>query len=209
MGGRKPKSTSSLSPEEEEKRRVRRERNKLAAARCRKRRVDQTNTLTDLVDQLEAERGQLRMEIQELELEKKDLEYLLSSHRTQCKRSLIVGINAIDTTDKPLAKQKLEFKEPINTPLIDKIKQEIDDPTYYERDGMFPPPLKRALISTASNPVFGAVTNPAIATLTAAKPNRPRYAYYGYYILKCVYFVIFACIFSNFLLYFFTKFNEY
>lgn len=171
MGGRKPKSTSSLSPEEEEKRRVRRERNKLAAARCRKRRVDQTNTLTDLVDQLEAERGQLRMEIQELELEKKDLEYLLQSHRAHCKRSCNSVVDVSETMDKHVSKSKLEFKEPYGAPLIDKIKEEIDDTTYDERDHCLPPPLKRVLIS---NPVFGAVTNPAIAMLTAAKPNRPR-----------------------------------
>ena len=34
-----------ISPEEEERRRVRRERNKLAAAKCRQRRVDHTNRL--------------------------------------------------------------------------------------------------------------------------------------------------------------------
>ncbi|XP_025834943.1 uncharacterized protein LOC108738749 isoform X3 [Agrilus planipennis] len=45
MGGRKPAKTLDLSPEEEERRRIRRERNKMAAARCRKRRVDHTNTL--------------------------------------------------------------------------------------------------------------------------------------------------------------------
>ena len=46
-GGRKPaiKAEEELSPEEEERLRIRRERNKQAAARCRKRRVDQTMTL--------------------------------------------------------------------------------------------------------------------------------------------------------------------
>merc|ERR1711988_514554 len=43
-GGRKPrdKEEETLCPEEEERRKMRWERNKLAAARCRKRRVDQT-----------------------------------------------------------------------------------------------------------------------------------------------------------------------
>lgn len=45
MGGRKPAKDINCSPEEEERRRVRRERNKAAAARCRKRRVDHTNSL--------------------------------------------------------------------------------------------------------------------------------------------------------------------
>merc|ERR1712036_92808 len=45
-----PPSFELLQPtstEEEERRRMRRERNKLAAARCRKRRVDQTETLQE------------------------------------------------------------------------------------------------------------------------------------------------------------------
>lgn len=37
-----------ISPEEEERRQVRRERNKMAAARCRKRRLDQTNELVEV-----------------------------------------------------------------------------------------------------------------------------------------------------------------
>jgi len=37
-----------LSAEEEERRRIRRERNKLAAAKCRQRRVDHTNRLMNV-----------------------------------------------------------------------------------------------------------------------------------------------------------------
>lgn len=48
MGGRKPAKDLNITPEEEERRRVRRERNKLAAARCRKRRVDHTNSLVQV-----------------------------------------------------------------------------------------------------------------------------------------------------------------
>ena len=45
--GRKPYAFPlQLSAEEEHRRSVRRERNKLAAAKCRQRRVDQTNQLT-------------------------------------------------------------------------------------------------------------------------------------------------------------------
>lgn len=43
VGGRKPNKPSNLSPEEEQKRAVRRERNKQAAARCRRRREDHTS----------------------------------------------------------------------------------------------------------------------------------------------------------------------
>lgn len=47
-------SPSQLTPEEEEKRRVRRERNKLAAAKCRNRR-------RELTDRLQAVRTVLRV----------------------------------------------------------------------------------------------------------------------------------------------------
>lgn len=174
MGGRRPKTTSHLTPEEEEKRKVRRERNKLAAARCRKRRVDQTNELLDKVSQLEQERGRLEKEIQELQNEKEEIQYVLESHLNQCKLSMT---KAMDT------KPKLAFKEPQpnHLPLIDKIKVEVDEDfkvdSYDDRDSMgHPPAAKRVLLSQSANPIIsGAITNPS-ASMNAAfggKPNRP------------------------------------
>merc|ERR1712158_259773 len=60
-GGRKPrdKEEETLCPEEEERRKMRRERNKLAAARCRKRRVDQTESLQDEVNLWEGKKKAL------------------------------------------------------------------------------------------------------------------------------------------------------
>lgn len=171
MGGRKPKSTTFISPEDEEKRRVRRERNKLAAARCRKRRVDQTNTLTDLVEKLLAEKNQLKSEVDALKLEEKDLVYVLQTHVPQCKITVSAVVEAIDNADKIVAKQKLEFKDSMTVaPLLDKIKVEINDPAYEERE-MTVPPLKRVLLSTA-NPVFSAASNSV--TIAPLKPSRPR-----------------------------------
>ncbi|XP_033735917.1 fos-related antigen 1-like isoform X2 [Pecten maximus] len=74
-----------LSPEEEERRRVRRERNKVAAAKCRQRRVDHTNRLTGETDQLESERDDLESEIQQLQQQKDQLEFLLQAHQPLCK----------------------------------------------------------------------------------------------------------------------------
>lgn len=162
MGGRRPKNSANLSPEEEEKRRVRRERNKLAAARCRKRRVDQTNDLLEKVLVLENEKNKLQRDIQELQSEKEDLECLLQSHRTQCKLQIGTSITKMDM------KSKLEFKEPV---LLGKIKVEMDDTTYDE----VPSPTKH-LISTA-NPVISAITNPIVssALTVASKPmTRPN-----------------------------------
>lgn len=152
MGGRRPKNSANLSPEEEEKRRVRRERNKLAAARCRKRRVDQTNDLLEKVLILENEKNKLQRDIQDLQAEKEDLECLLQSHRSQCKLQLGGIAKVVEM------KSKLEFKEPIHMPLIGKIKVEVDDSTYEDT----PSPTKHLLSNI--NPVIGAVTNPAIAS---------------------------------------------
>ncbi|KAG5882584.1 hypothetical protein JTB14_030133 [Gonioctena quinquepunctata] len=82
MGGRKPAKNLDCSPEEEERRRIRRERNKAAAARCRKRRVDHTNTLIMETDELEHKKQLLQEEMHELQALKEQLEYLLEPHRS-------------------------------------------------------------------------------------------------------------------------------
>jgi len=84
-GGRKPTRNERLSPEEEERRRIRRERNKLAAARCRKRRMDHTNNLVDETEGLEEKKRTLQAEIQALQNEKEELEFILDAHRAICK----------------------------------------------------------------------------------------------------------------------------
>jgi len=88
-GGRKPMKMEEeeLSPEEEERRRVRRERNKMAAARCRKRRMDQTSTLQEEVDQWEDKKRALQEEIQALRNQKEELHFILSAHKNVCRRS--------------------------------------------------------------------------------------------------------------------------
>lgn len=157
MGGRRPKNAANLSPEEEEKRRVRRERNKLAAARCRKRRVDQTNELLGKVLILESEKNKLQHDIQELQAEKEDLECLLQSHRSQCKFQIGGFTKVVEM------KSKIEFKEPIHMPLIGKIKVEVDDPAYEE----MPSPTKHLL--SGANPVIG-----AIPTINSAVPGTSK-----------------------------------
>ncbi|XP_053329380.1 protein FosB isoform X2 [Spea bombifrons] len=75
----------ALTPEEEEKRRVRRERNKLAAAKCRNRRRELTDRLQSETDLLEEEKSTLEAEIDELRRQKEQLEFTLLSHRPTCK----------------------------------------------------------------------------------------------------------------------------
>jgi len=88
-GGRKPASIKDeeLCPEEEERRRIRRERNKLAAARCRKRRVDQTETLQIEVNEWENKKRMLQEEIQSLQATKEELQFILDAHKSVCKQS--------------------------------------------------------------------------------------------------------------------------
>uniref|UniRef100_A0A672FYG0 Proto-oncogene c-Fos-like n=1 Tax=Salarias fasciatus TaxID=181472 RepID=A0A672FYG0_SALFA len=76
--------TSQLSPEEEEKKRIRRERNKMAAAKCRNRRRELTDTLQAETDKLEEEKAALETEIANLLKEKERLEFILASHKPVC-----------------------------------------------------------------------------------------------------------------------------
>ncbi|XP_053361877.1 fos-related antigen 1a [Clarias gariepinus] len=74
-----------LSQDELERRRIRRERNKLAAAKCRTRRRELTDSLQNETDQLEDKKSRLQKEIAELEKEKEKLELVLEAHRPICK----------------------------------------------------------------------------------------------------------------------------
>ncbi|XP_078090691.1 protein c-Fos-like [Mustelus asterias] len=82
--GRRGKA-EQLSPEDEEKRKVRRERNKLAAAKCRNRRRELTDSLQTETEQLEGQKSTLETEIAELLKEKERLEFILAAHRPVCR----------------------------------------------------------------------------------------------------------------------------
>merc|ERR1711899_154811 len=102
-GGRKPrdKEEETLCPEEEERRKMRRERNKLAAARCRKRRVDQTESLQDEVNLWEGKKKALQEQIQQLQEENK-LEFILEAHKSVCSRvssESALDVKPITTTE--------------------------------------------------------------------------------------------------------------
>ncbi|KAG7461265.1 hypothetical protein MATL_G00208210 [Megalops atlanticus] len=82
---RKRGNTEQLSPEEEERKRIRRERNKMAAAKCRNRRRELTDTLQAETDSLEDEKSALQTEIANLMKEKERLEFILLAHKPACK----------------------------------------------------------------------------------------------------------------------------
>ncbi|XP_064184283.1 protein c-Fos-like [Anguilla rostrata] len=95
--------TEQLSPEEEEKKRIRRERNKMAAAKCRNRRRELTDTLQAETDALEDEKAALQAEIANLLKEKEKLELILAAHKPACK--IAEDIDCI-------------FQEPIGSPQL-------------------------------------------------------------------------------------------
>ena len=68
-----------------DKRLQRRERNKQAAARCRKRRLDLTCNLQDEVEAWEERVRSLKEELSELETQKRGLETILRKHSSDCK----------------------------------------------------------------------------------------------------------------------------
>ncbi|KAJ8341567.1 hypothetical protein SKAU_G00338580 [Synaphobranchus kaupii] len=82
--GRRGK-TEQLSLEEEDKKVIRRERNKMAAAKCRNRRRELTDTLQAETDTLEDEKSSLQNEIASLMKEKEKLEFILAAHKPVCK----------------------------------------------------------------------------------------------------------------------------
>ena len=88
---RRNDNDDSMTPEEAEKRRIRRERNKLAAARCRQRRVNLTNQLLQETETLEDERDRLQKEIQHLQRQRSQLEDLLGTHAPRCQSRQLVG----------------------------------------------------------------------------------------------------------------------
>merc|ERR1712045_191699 len=73
-----------LDPEEDEKRKMRRNRNRLAAARCRQKRLDQIETLQVEVNNWELKNRSLEEEVVALKAEKEELQYILAAHRTTC-----------------------------------------------------------------------------------------------------------------------------
>uniref|UniRef100_A0A182W602 BZIP domain-containing protein n=1 Tax=Anopheles minimus TaxID=112268 RepID=A0A182W602_9DIPT len=141
VGGRRPHKPSNLTPEEEEKRRIRRERNKQAAARCRRRREDHTNELVDETDLLEKKRQSLTQEIQQLQQEKDDLEFLLDSHREHCRLQARRG--------SPIDLKPAEL-ETIATFVLPKIKTEPEEEYAHQQQNQHPSQLQEHLVTDAA-----------------------------------------------------------
>ncbi|XP_071748650.1 uncharacterized protein [Lepeophtheirus salmonis] len=99
--------SSQLTPDEKLKRDLRRERNKEAAARCRKRRLDQTLNLQDEVEELDSKKISLQKELESLRTQKEELELLLKNHKAGHCAVLLKGGDGI------VKKEPLENEEPL------------------------------------------------------------------------------------------------
>ncbi|XP_004205502.1 cyclic AMP-dependent transcription factor ATF-3 [Hydra vulgaris] len=84
-----PRVSRELTMEEEERRRVRRERNKVAALRCRVKRKSHVTKLIEETDDLHKANNQLENIIERLELEKHKLEEAIRLH--SCKSIKLCG----------------------------------------------------------------------------------------------------------------------
>lgn len=71
---------TKMVSEDAEKRRVRRERNKLAASKCRKKRKDHVTKLLESYEQLEVCNKNLESDIEKLHNEIRELEKMLDTH---------------------------------------------------------------------------------------------------------------------------------
>jgi len=121
------KDESALSPEESERLRVRRERNKAAAARCRKRRLDQISTLSDEVSEHEDKKRMLEHTIAQLKAQKEELEYILNQHQTECHfNPSTVCLPAAAAAEFPVVAVK---SEPVLVQSIDQMYHVVEKPT--------------------------------------------------------------------------------
>lgn len=77
-----------LTPEDEERRRKRRERNKIAATKCRLKKRERTANLVVESETLETQNIELKSQIQELQNQRRQLFEILSLHRPNCQRNI-------------------------------------------------------------------------------------------------------------------------
>ncbi|XP_010862510.1 proto-oncogene c-Fos-like [Esox lucius] len=109
------KAKNQPSSEEDERRKIRRERNKVAAAKCRNRRRELTDTLQAETDQLEEDKEALQKEIANLLKEKVRLEQILFTHQPVCKITVTEDNveNDIDKDEVDIDEDEVDIDEDI------------------------------------------------------------------------------------------------
>lgn len=107
-GGRKPKN-DPLPPHLEERRRLRRIRNKEAAQKCRERRLEQTQDLLQQIDQLERQTRYFEETINRMREFKDQCEFVLNAHKNNCNMNrrrnvgVVSGLSAVSYPMQPCA----------------------------------------------------------------------------------------------------------
>ncbi|CAK6979351.1 cyclic AMP-dependent transcription factor ATF-3 [Scomber scombrus] len=82
LGHSRPKR--EVTGEEHDRRKRRRERNKIAAAKCRNKKKEKTECLQKESEKLESHNADLKAQIEELKQQKQQLVYMLNLHRPTC-----------------------------------------------------------------------------------------------------------------------------
>lgn len=100
MDGKRRKHDFELTPEEYEKRRLRRERNKMAALRCRQRRRERIEELEQETAKIEGENSKQQSEIQRLQQQVKELQKMLKEH--QCLKPIDSNASPPQESTSPL-----------------------------------------------------------------------------------------------------------
>ncbi|GBP35959.1 hypothetical protein EVAR_91510_1 [Eumeta japonica] len=173
MGGRRPtKAPQDLTPEEEERRKIRRERNKMAAARCRKRRLDHTNELQEETDKLELAKKRLQDEYQQLSLTCEKLQAMLESHRPECR---LRRRTQSPPDVKPFQQETYAYSDEgvkVKTELLDPVV----DPVLSLHNEIFASPAldKKVMLSSASLSAVGPDGSLDTPPVTA-RPSRPNF----------------------------------
>ena len=117
VNNRRKQEEDLMDPEEEEKRRLRRDRNRLAAAKCRKRRLDQIETLQLEVDGWEKRNKKLEDEIAALKAEKDEMAFLLAAHKSSCK--LQNNFGNLPVKVEPAMDESQVYVQVVPAPLMD------------------------------------------------------------------------------------------
>merc|ERR1712020_21291 len=104
-----------MDPEEDEKRSMRRNRNRLAAARCRQKRLDQIENLQIEVNNWEKKNRSLEEEVAALKADKEELQYILAAHRNTCSLQVKVEPAGVTEEESPVFVEVQPCQEPVMT----------------------------------------------------------------------------------------------
>merc|ERR1719376_1299513 len=88
IGGQIRQDIEEITEEEKERQRIKREKNRIAAAKCRNRRREQLESLEKETEQLERENKSKREIIRMLQEEKENLQRALKDHELKCKKTV-------------------------------------------------------------------------------------------------------------------------